>query len=154
MREAGPSLIQTTKGDLELVCVRADGTLQHWARADGTTWAWSPMASFASGCRTAPVMIEGQYGRADEFASGNYELVVALASGVLRALVARQRGSVAPQCELRHRHRAGARPRAGQLRVQPRGGRPQAGWTHAAFLARRHGMARRSDHWTCPLSSS
>ncbi|WP_417563337.1 C1 family peptidase [Microbacterium sp.] len=84
VREAGPSLIQTTKGDLELVCLRADGTLQHWARADGTTWAWSATATFASGCRTAPVMIEGQYGRSDEFASGNYELVVALASGVLQ----------------------------------------------------------------------
>ena len=84
VREAGPSLIQTTKGDLELVCLRADGTLQHWHRADGTTWAWSATATFASGCRTAPVMIEGQFGRTDEFASGNYELIVTLASGVMQ----------------------------------------------------------------------
>jgi hypothetical protein len=82
--EVGGSLIETTTGHLELVCVLANGTLQHWTRADGTTWAWSEVTTFASGCRNAPVMIEGQYARADEFSSGNYELVVALSNGTLQ----------------------------------------------------------------------
>lgn len=82
--EVGGSLIQTTRGSLELVCVLKNGTLQHWSRADGTTWAWSLVTTFAQGCRTAPVMIEGQYGRDDEFASGNYELVVALQDGTMQ----------------------------------------------------------------------
>ncbi len=84
VREAGSSLIQTTQGNLELVCVLDNGTLQHWTRADGTTWAWSNTSTFAANCNYAPVLIEGQYGRSDEFASGNYELVVALTSGLLQ----------------------------------------------------------------------
>ena len=82
--EAGPSLIQTTQGNLELVCLLNNGALQHWQRADGTTWAWSTTATFGAGFSSAPVMIEGQFGRTDEFASGNYELVGALSSGQLQ----------------------------------------------------------------------
>jgi hypothetical protein len=82
--EVGGSLIETTTGHLELVARLASGALQHWTRADGTTWAWSALTTFAAGTRSAPVMIEGQYGRSDEFASGNYELVVALSNGTLQ----------------------------------------------------------------------
>jgi hypothetical protein len=84
VKEVGGSLVQTTKGNLELVCLLANGQLQHWTRADGTSWAWSAVTTFASGCRTAPVLIEGQFGRTDEFASGNYELVVTLNDGTMQ----------------------------------------------------------------------
>ncbi len=84
VREAGGSLIQTSRGNLELVCLLESGQLQHWTRADGTTWAWSSGATFAANCSYAPVLIEGQFGRGDEFASGNYELVVALTTGQLQ----------------------------------------------------------------------
>ncbi|KHK96075.1 hypothetical protein LK09_17225 [Microbacterium mangrovi] len=82
--EAGGSLVETTTGHLELVCVLRNGQLQHWTRADGSTWAWSALSTFAGGCHGGPVMIEGQYSRSDEFASGNYELVVALTNGTLQ----------------------------------------------------------------------
>ncbi len=52
--DVGASLIETTTGHLELVCLLNNGTLQHWSRADGSTWAWSSVATFASNCRSAP----------------------------------------------------------------------------------------------------
>ncbi|HKT55519.1 MAG TPA: C1 family peptidase [Microbacterium sp.] len=82
--EVGGSLIETTTGHLELVCLLRNGELQHWTRDDGGTWGWSAVTTFAAGCHGAPVMIEGQYARTDEFSSGNYELVVALTNGTLQ----------------------------------------------------------------------
>jgi hypothetical protein len=75
---AGPSLIQSTWGALELVTVLNNGTMQHWWR-DGSTWKSDQV--FGSNIKSPPVMIQGQYGMADEAGNGNFELVVANAQG-------------------------------------------------------------------------
>ncbi len=75
---AGPNLIQSTWGALELVAVLNNGTMQHWWR-DGS--AWKSDQVFGSNIKSPPVMIQGQYGMADEAGNGNFELVVANAQG-------------------------------------------------------------------------
>jgi hypothetical protein len=77
---AGPSLLQSTWGNLELVAVLNGGQMEHWWR-DGSTWKGDQ--KFGAGINTPPVMIQGQYGMADENGNGNFELVVANTSGVM-----------------------------------------------------------------------
>jgi len=75
----GPSLLQgrTGKnGSLELVCVLNDTRMQHWWR-HGDEMTWSIRDTFSGdGYRSAPCMIEGQWGADDETQEGNYELCV------------------------------------------------------------------------------
>jgi hypothetical protein len=65
------------KGNLELVCVLANGRMQHWWRDDEHGFRWKIRDIFGRCINTPPVMIEGQYGAADENTMGNYELCVA-----------------------------------------------------------------------------
>jgi hypothetical protein len=71
---AGPSLIQSTWGVLEFVAVLNDGAMQHWWR-DGADWKSDQV--FGANIKSPPVMIQGQYGMANETGIGNFELVVA-----------------------------------------------------------------------------
>jgi hypothetical protein len=71
---SGGSLIQSTYGNLETVCVLSNGEMQHWW-LNGNTW--NATRTFGSNIRSAPYMIEGQYGAIDEFSPGNFELCVA-----------------------------------------------------------------------------
>jgi hypothetical protein len=75
---AGPSLIQSTWGALEFIAVLDNGTMQHWWR-DGSTWKSDQI--FGANIKSPPVMIQGQYGMADETGNGNFELVVANTEG-------------------------------------------------------------------------
>jgi hypothetical protein len=78
---SGPTLVQTPHGSphgsLECVAVRADGVMQHFWR-DESSLTWNDGALFAAGIASSPVMIQGQYGMADERGpDGNFELCVA-----------------------------------------------------------------------------
>lgn len=81
---AGPSLLQSTWGNLELVAVLSSGRLQHWWRHDGGDWAWVGDQVFGSGVASPPVMIQGQYGMANEYGHGNFELCVAMPDGTVQ----------------------------------------------------------------------
>ena len=77
---SGPTLVQShyqKPGNLELVAVRQDGTMQHFWRDDIGRTGWHTGATFGSGIASPPVMIEGQYGAQDENDIGNFELCVA-----------------------------------------------------------------------------
>ena len=78
---SGPTLLQSTygsKGNFELVCVLDSGKMQHWWRNnDDTSYPRSASATFGSGIRSHPCMIEGMYGATDEYKKGNFELCVA-----------------------------------------------------------------------------
>ncbi len=76
----GASLIQSTWGALELVAVLHAGQMQHFWR-NGATWEGDQV--FGAGITSPPVMIQGQYGMADENGNGNFELVVANPSGAI-----------------------------------------------------------------------
>lgn len=82
----GATLIQSTWGNLELVAVLEDGQMQHWWRNDGGTMAWFVGGTFGAGISAAspPVMIQGQYGMANEYGNGNFELCVALPDGTVQ----------------------------------------------------------------------
>ena len=78
---SGASLVQGREGvhgSLELVCVLNSGQMQHWWRDDDHAFAWKIRDTFGAGVASPPVMIEGQYGAADERQQGNYELCVAV----------------------------------------------------------------------------
>jgi hypothetical protein len=77
---AGATLVQSTWGSLELVAVLKNGQMQHWWR-NGSTWQADQL--FGAGISSPPVMIQGQYGMADETGNGNFELVVVNASGAI-----------------------------------------------------------------------
>lgn len=86
VRYSGPSLVQSTygspHGNLEVVAVRNDGTMQHFWR-NASNGAWSPGAVFGSGIASSPVMIQGQYGMRNEAGlHGNFELCVAAGGGI------------------------------------------------------------------------
>jgi len=79
---SGATLVQgdyadSGHGNLEVVAVRNDGRMQHfWRRAADLTW--HDGATFGAGVGSTPVMIQGQYGMANEAGPhGNFELVVA-----------------------------------------------------------------------------
>ncbi len=81
----GPTLLQSTYGNLELVLVLTSGEMQHWWRADATVAKnWTGDQSFGSGISSPPCMIQGQYGMANEFGNGNFELCVALPNGTVQ----------------------------------------------------------------------
>ena len=82
----GPSLIQSTWGNLELVAVLADGQMQHWWRDDAGTKNWFIGGTFAAGisANSPPCLIQGQYGMANEYGNGNFELCVALPNGTVQ----------------------------------------------------------------------
>jgi Papain family cysteine protease len=79
----GPTLLQSTSGNLQLVCVLASGQMQHWCRI-GSNAAWTADQTFGSGITSAPCMIQGQYGMANEYDDGNFELCVALPNGTVQ----------------------------------------------------------------------
>lgn len=73
---SGGSLIQSSYGNMELVCTLSNGEMQHWWY-DGAVW--NPSATtFGTNVRTAPFMIEGQFGAHRENSPGNFELCVAI----------------------------------------------------------------------------
>jgi hypothetical protein len=74
----GATLLQSTWGNLELVAVLKSGQMQHYWR-QGSNWVADQV--FGSAIRSPPVMIQGQYGMADEHGNGNFELVVATPAG-------------------------------------------------------------------------
>lgn len=78
--KVGPALVQGREGkngSLELVVVLSDSRLQHWWRNDDEQFTWQIRDTFSEdGYDSAPCMIEGQFGAADETAEGNYELCV------------------------------------------------------------------------------
>jgi len=66
-------------GSLELVAVRTDGTMQHFWRNE-SNFSWNAGVVFGAGVGSPPVMIQGQYGMANEVGpDGNFELCVAMA---------------------------------------------------------------------------
>jgi len=75
---AGASLLQSTYGTLCLVAVLTSGAMQHFWR-NGSNWQGDP--AFGAGISSPPVMIQGEYGMANEKGNGNFELVVANESG-------------------------------------------------------------------------
>ncbi|MFJ7258660.1 C1 family peptidase [Streptomyces globosus] len=77
----GPALVQTRSRCLDLVAARTDGRMQRWWRDDPHGFTWRPGEVFGSGAASAPCMIEGQDGAADEDTAGTYELCVAVAGG-------------------------------------------------------------------------
>ncbi len=87
IRMSGATLIQSdyfgnAHGNLECVATRTDGTMQHFWRHE-PTFTWYPGATFGSGVFTPPVMIQGQYGMANELGPhGNFELCVAVGGAV------------------------------------------------------------------------
>ncbi|MEU3721580.1 C1 family peptidase [Streptomyces sp. NPDC031705] len=77
----GPALVQTRSRTLDLVAARTDGRMQLWWRDDPNGFVWRAGEVFGSRAGSAPCMIEGQYGAADEDTAGNYELCVAVDGG-------------------------------------------------------------------------
>lgn len=79
----GPALVQTRARHLDLVATRTDGRMQLWWRDDPNGFTWRAGEIFGSGTAavSAPCLIEGQFGAADEDTAGNYELCVAVAGG-------------------------------------------------------------------------
>lgn len=77
---AGPSLLQSTWGNLEMVAVNGNGTMQHWYRG-GPTWVADQV--FGGGIQSPPCMIQGQFGMADDTGHGNFELCVATPAGTI-----------------------------------------------------------------------
>jgi len=76
----GATLVQSTWGNLELVAVLKSGQMQHFWR-NGSTWVGDQV--FGAAISSPPVLIQGQYGMADEHGHGNFELVVATPSGTI-----------------------------------------------------------------------
>jgi Papain family cysteine protease len=76
----GPSLIESTYGNLELIAVLSGGQMQHWWR-NGNTWTNS--ATFGSGIKSPPCMIQGEFGTPTVPGNGNFELCVATPTGAI-----------------------------------------------------------------------
>ncbi len=81
---SGASLVQSDymgkpdHGNLEVVAVRTNGTMQHYWR-NAADLQWRAGAVFGAGVGSPPVMIQGQYGMRDENGPhGNFELCVAV----------------------------------------------------------------------------
>lgn len=78
---SGAALVQTPGGNLDVVCVNADGTMQVWWFGTGTGAAWTAAEKFGGNLASAPCLIKGTFGMADEKGWGNYELCVATKTG-------------------------------------------------------------------------
>jgi len=78
---AGPSLLETTFGNLEFVGTCLDGTLQHFYRSGGN---WIAAEVFASGVKSHACMIQGQFGIDTDSGNGNFELCVAMPNGAVQ----------------------------------------------------------------------
>jgi C1A family cysteine protease len=78
---SGPTLVQHSNGNLELVCVLNDGRMQHWYR-DTVSGPWKILSTFGSAVKSSPCMIIGQTGAASEKVIGNYELCVAVSGKI------------------------------------------------------------------------
>lgn len=79
---SGATLIQSDygsgNGHLEVVGVRGDGKMQLFWRGQSVS-DWHEGATFGSGVKSPPVMIQGQFGMRDETGPhGNFELCVAV----------------------------------------------------------------------------
>lgn len=86
---SGPSLVQSRLGVLRMwengaengtgefhyVGTTATGTMEHWAFLGSS---WTRLAVFGQDVTSAPCLIEGSYGMADESGIGNFELCVAV----------------------------------------------------------------------------
>jgi hypothetical protein len=82
---SGAALVQGrdgSHGSLEVVCVLANGQMQHWWRDDDNGFIWKLRDTFGTGISSPPCMIEGQFGATDERQGGNYELCVAVGGTV------------------------------------------------------------------------
>jgi Papain family cysteine protease len=80
----GPALLQSTWGNLELVAVTSSGAMQHWWRDDAGNMDWIAGELFGAGVSSPPCMIQGQFGMANEYANGNFELCVAIPDGTVQ----------------------------------------------------------------------
>jgi hypothetical protein len=92
LRQGGATLVQGSYGDnpnakpmghgnLEYVGVTNNGQLQHFWRTEND-FAWHEGVIFGGGVTGSPVMIQGQFGMADEAGTGNFELCVAVGGRV------------------------------------------------------------------------
>ena len=81
----GASLVQgqygTPHGNLEYVATLRSGCMQHFWRS-AADLIWRPGLLFGAGVSSPPVMIQGQFGMADEAGHGNLELCVAVGGHV------------------------------------------------------------------------
>jgi len=75
---SGHTLIQRRDRGLDVVCVKHDGSMQRYWRDDAHGMVWHAGEKFGRHVKTPPVMIEGEFGAADETLQGNYELCVAV----------------------------------------------------------------------------
>ena len=75
---SGHTLIQRRDRGLDVVCVKHDGCMQRYWRDDAHGMVWRAGEKFGRHIKTPPVMIEGEFGAADETLQGNYELCVAV----------------------------------------------------------------------------
>jgi C1A family cysteine protease len=76
---SAPTMVQLRAPNrgLDLVCVTTSGEMQRYWRDDAHGGVWHAAETFGAGIDSPPVMIEGQYGAANETKQGNYELCVA-----------------------------------------------------------------------------
>ncbi len=81
---SGASLVQMPAGNLDLVAVNSDGTMQLWWFGTGPAAGWTAAEKFGANIASAPVMVQGNFGMANEKAWGNYELCVATKTGKIQ----------------------------------------------------------------------
>ena len=77
---SGATLVQMPAGNLDVVCVNNDGTMQTWWFGN----SWTAAEKFGANIASAPCMVQGNYGMANEKAWGNYELCVATKTGKIQ----------------------------------------------------------------------
>jgi hypothetical protein len=81
----GPALVQSRlgvtgeieagQGEMHYVCTGANGQMHHFRRPAGGTWVLA--GTFGTNITSAPCMVEGQFGAANELDVGAFELCVA-----------------------------------------------------------------------------
>jgi hypothetical protein len=75
------ALVQRFDRGLDVICVTPDRQMQRYWRPDAGA-AWQASEAFGSNVSSPPVMIQGQYGAADETVPGNCELCVAVGGAI------------------------------------------------------------------------
>lgn len=76
-RQGVTSEIENATGELHYVCVNAFQMMEHWFKSSPLTGTWTLLGWFGiNRVTSAPVMIEGLFGMADETGIGNFELCV------------------------------------------------------------------------------